>query len=82
VKLVGAQANRRGGEILLEMRYRGGPGDWQHGGGTLQQPGERNLVGLFKAQPGRLKRNAKRNCPFYRDQVGLFKAQPGRPKRT
>ena len=27
------------------MRYRGGPGNWQHGGGTPQQPGERNLAG-------------------------------------
>src|SRR5215472_1397572 len=31
-----AQADRGRGEILLEMRYRGGPGNWQHGGGTLQ----------------------------------------------
>ncbi len=26
------------------MRYRGGPGNWQHGGGTLQQPGQRDLA--------------------------------------
>ena len=45
VKLVGTQADRRRGKILLEMRYRGGPGNWQHGGGTPQQPGERNLAG-------------------------------------
>jgi len=45
VKLVGTQADRRRGKILLEMRYRGGPGNWQHSGGTLQQPGERNLAG-------------------------------------
>ena len=36
VELVGAQADRGRGEILLEMRYRGGPGNWQYGGGTLQ----------------------------------------------
>src|SRR6516165_6649217 len=26
------------------MRYRGGPGNWQHGGGTLQQPSQRDLA--------------------------------------
>ena len=35
-ELVGAQSDRHRGEILLEMRHRGGPGNWQHGGGTLQ----------------------------------------------
>src|ERR1700739_2633411 len=43
-ELVGAQADRRRCEILLEMRYRGGPRNWQHGGGTLQQPGQRDLA--------------------------------------
>ena len=42
--LVGAQADRRRCEILLEMGYRGGPGNGQHGGGTLQQPGQRDLA--------------------------------------
>ena len=27
-------------KILLEMPYRGGPGNWQQDGGTLQQPGQ------------------------------------------
>ena len=45
VELVGAQSDRRRGKILLEMRYRGGPGNWQHCRGTLQQPGEHNLGG-------------------------------------
>ena len=45
MELVGTQADRGRGEILLEMRYRGGRGNWQHGGETLQQPGERNLAG-------------------------------------
>ena len=43
-ELVGAQADRRRCQVLLEMRYRGGPGNWQHGGGTLQQPGQRDLA--------------------------------------
>src|SRR5580704_10067637 len=43
-ELVGAQADRRGCEILLEMRYRGGPRNWKHGGGTLQQPGQCDLA--------------------------------------
>jgi len=53
-ELVGAQSDRHRGEILLEMRHRGGPGNWQHGGGTLQQPGEPNL-GL-PARPRRPRR--------------------------
>src|SRR6267142_2626941 len=43
-ELVGAQADRRRYEILLEMSYRGRPGNWQHCGGTLQQPGQRDLA--------------------------------------
>src|SRR5262249_36322458 len=44
VELVGTQADRRRGEILLEVRYRGGPENWQHSRGTQQQPGESNLA--------------------------------------
>ena len=45
-ELVGAQADRRRCEILLEMRYRGGPRNGQHGGGALEQPGHAIWLGL------------------------------------
>src|SRR5437764_3202954 len=42
-KFVFAQADRRRGDVFLEMLYRRGSGNWQHPRRTLQQPCARDL---------------------------------------
>src|SRR6476661_4532549 len=42
--LVVAEGQGGGGEVALQVRDRGGAGDRQHGGGAVQQPGERELL--------------------------------------